>query len=587
VRWLLENGHLARTMPTMDEDIERIRRRFVEADGTPRDFQRNNGNRVEVRWIVLPDGRRLGMYRDITALKQQEDRIARERDAAETARAEAEAANQAKSTFLATMSHEIRTPMNGVLGMMEVLEHQGLDAEQFATLAVMRESAVALLRIIDDVLDFSKIEAGRLELEEAPFSLADLVAGAVKTFESQAAAKRLTIDAALDSASVDALRGDAVRVRQILFNLLGNAVKFTQRGSIQVRARTAPLGAGSQRVTLAVSDTGVGMDAKQQERLFQPFSQADSSTTRVFGGTGLGLSIVRRLAQLMGGDVTVESAPGIGSVFTVTLLLHDAPAELACVVPVLRAAAATGAPAGRALVVDDHPVNREVLLRQLGLLGIEADTAADGIEALRLWQPGRYVAVLADMHMPRLDGYGLTAAIRAREAEQGAQRTPIVAVTANAMRGESERCMAAGMDGYLAKPVGLGRLGATLQRWTLVSPPGAAAPPQAASVIDRSALRIWMGDDEDAMRAVLASFLQSAREAQREIEAALAVADVVGLKMAAHKLKGASLTMGAAGLASIATQLETAAQSAAWATCQSTLAPLAAQLQLVTDEVRR
>jgi signal transduction histidine kinase/CheY-like chemotaxis protein/GAF domain-containing protein/HPt (histidine-containing phosphotransfer) domain-containing protein len=581
VRWLLENGHLERKLPTLDEDIDRVRKRFVEADGTPRDFQRTNGNRVEVRWIILPDDRRLGMYRDITALKQQEQRIARERDAAETARTEAEAANQAKSTFLATMSHEIRTPMNGVLGMLEVLEHQGLDDAQRTTLGVMRESATALLRIIDDVLDFSKIEAGRLELEETPFSLSDLVTGAVRTFRPQAAAKRLAIGAALEPGSADALLGDPVRVQQILFNLLGNAVKFTEQGSVQVRAGTTPLGEGRQRVTLSVVDTGIGIDASQRDRLFQPFSQADSSTTRRFGGTGLGLSIVRRLAQLMDGDVAVESAPDHGSVFTVTLTLRAAPTRVR--IPASRAGSESGAPAGRVLVVDDHPVNREVLLRQLGLLGIGADTAADGIEALQLWQPGRYVAVLADMHMPRMDGYGLTSAIRAREAELGAQRTPIVAVTANAMRGESERCLAAGMDAYLAKPVSLGRLSTTLQRWTPVWAPGAAAPP-APPAIDRAALRTWMGDDEGAIRAVLASFVESAREVQREIEAALATTDAAGLNAAAHKLKGASLTIGAHGLAAIATQLEVAAENAAWATCQAALGPLAAQLQLVKDE---
>jgi PAS domain-containing protein len=211
VRWLLENGHLERKLPTLDADIERIRLRFVDADGTPKDFRRINGTRVEVRWIKLPDERRLGMYRDITALKQQEQRIAEERDAAEAARAEAEAANNAKSTFLATMSHEIRTPMNGVLGMMEVLEHQGLDDAQRATVATMRESAVALLRIIDDVLDFSKIEAGRMELEETAFSLSELVTSTVQTFRPQAAAKHLRVGATIEPASADALIGDPVR----------------------------------------------------------------------------------------------------------------------------------------------------------------------------------------------------------------------------------------------------------------------------------------------------------------------------------------------------------------------------------------
>ena len=234
-------------------------------------------------------------------------------DAAEAARAEAEAANEAKSTFLATMSHEIRTPMNGVLGMMEVLERQGLGEDQLPLVATMRDSAQALLRIIDDVLDFSKIEAGRLELETTAFSLSGLVAGAVDTLRPQANAKGLAVGAKIEPGSHDALVGDPTRIRQILFNLLSNAVKFTERGEVIVRAGTAPLGAGRTRVTVAVKDTGIGLDAAQRARLFEPFSQADSSTTRRYGGTGLGLSIVRRLAQLMGGDVAVDSAPGEGS----------------------------------------------------------------------------------------------------------------------------------------------------------------------------------------------------------------------------------------------------------------------------------
>jgi signal transduction histidine kinase len=248
-------------------------------------------------------------------------------DAAETARIEAEAANEAKSTFLATMSHEIRTPMNGVLGMLEVMEQQGLIDNQRPLVATMRDSAQALLRIIDDILDFSKIEAGRLELEKTAFSLSGLVSGAVETFRPHAIAKGLTVEAEIDPGSDDALIGDPTRIRQILFNLLNNAVKFTVRGKIRVRARTAPLGGGETQVILAVEDTGIGLDDAQRARLFQPFSQADSSTTRRYGGTGLGLSIVQRLAQLMGGDVALETTPGVGSTFTVTLAIFAAPAE--------------------------------------------------------------------------------------------------------------------------------------------------------------------------------------------------------------------------------------------------------------------
>src|SRR5262249_6787224 len=263
-----------------------------------------SGKYLEFNFVPLEDGGVLVVNRDITELKQREEALATAkeaaeatRDEAERARLEAEAANQAKSTFLAIMSHEIRTPMNGVLGMIEVLQHQGLDNDQRRTVSIMRDSAQTLLRIIDDVLDFSKIEAGRLELEAMAFSLSGLVEGAMGTFRPQAAAKGLAFQAEIDAGSEDALVGDPNRVRQILFNLLSNALKFTDRGTIRIRAGTEPLGGGRVRTVLAVSDTGIGLDSEQRARLFRPFAQADSSTTRRFGGTGLGLSIVRRLAQ--------------------------------------------------------------------------------------------------------------------------------------------------------------------------------------------------------------------------------------------------------------------------------------------------
>ena len=336
---------------------------------------------------------------------------------------------------------------------------------------MMRELAQVLLRNINDLLDYSRIEAGALRLEELPFVLKDLIDGAVEVFKPQATRKGLSLVGIVASSPADAFVGDPTRVRQIIFNLLSNALKFTDRGGVMLRASAEPIDGGLARVVLAVTDTGIGISSEQQQRLFKPFSQVDSSITRRFGGSGLGLSIVKQLAELMMGDVTVSSLPGSGATFIVTLKLKPT-VDRACgarpgqgdgqqaTSPPSRRAADR-----RALVVDDNPINCEVMLRQLKVLGIPADSAADGFAGFSTWRGGGYDIVFADVHMPLMDGFTMTGEIRGIEAAESRKRTPIVAVTADAMAGEEERCKAAGMDDYLSKPVGLDGLRQVLKRW--------------------------------------------------------------------------------------------------------------------------
>jgi signal transduction histidine kinase/CheY-like chemotaxis protein/HPt (histidine-containing phosphotransfer) domain-containing protein len=525
-----------------------------------------------------------------------------------------ERALQHKSQFLATMSHELRTPMNGVLGMIDVLEAEGPGKDQTHTLNMMRESAEVLLRNINDLLDYSRIEAGALRLEELPFVLKDLIDGAVEVFKPQATRKSLSLVGIVASSPTDAFIGDPTRVRQIIFNLLSNALKFTDRGGVMLRASAESTDSGMAKVVLAVTDTGIGISSEQQARLFKPFSQVDSSITRRFGGSGLGLSIVKQLAELMQGDVTVSSLPGSGATFIVTLKLKPTVVEQpialpqpkpAAVVPMSAPARAVAiavepAPARRkALVVDDNPINCEVMLRQLKVLGMPADSAADGFAGFSTWRSGNYDIVFADVHMPLMDGFTMTGEIRNIESAESRVRTPIVAVTADALAGEEERCKAAGMDDYLAKPVGLDSLRHVLKRWvpdepdkknapvveTKAEKPAPAPAPSEVPAIDPSVLDPWVENDDAARRSILRRFSETVSASSHDIEQAMACGDLATLQSAAHRLRSGALAVGARLLSNSAAALETAAKARDRVACEGEFGHLVIEMDRVRGQI--